>query len=151
MHVINCHDGNAVLVCEADKLRLIDENRAAGFDGEDTGAGGDERFDRTDPDRGDIETHVLLRLGDFDDGERALTATLWPMSRRPISLASCQPNSISLRSAAVGVRRVSCPARARSCGAKSVAGAIVIPARANSWTTAESSASSLRFCRWAMK
>ena len=44
------------------------------FDGEDGGAGGDERLDGAEADGGDVEAHVLLRFGDFDDGEAALRA-----------------------------------------------------------------------------
>ena len=44
---------------------------AAGFDGEAGCAGSTHGFDGGDADDGDVKAHVLVGLGDFDDGERA--------------------------------------------------------------------------------
>ena len=38
--------------------------------------GGDHRFERARPDGRNIESHVLLRLGDLDDGEATRPAQL---------------------------------------------------------------------------
>src|SRR3954463_11904384 len=69
-------DGDVVLIGESNDLRLIDDDGLVGFDGEDGGAGVDERVDRADADGRHVEPHILLRLGDFDDGEAALWAKL---------------------------------------------------------------------------
>ena len=49
----------------------IEQERAAGFEGEAGGTGGAHGFDGAEADDGDVEAHVLVGLGDFDDGERA--------------------------------------------------------------------------------
>ena len=67
--IVERHDDNAVLVGKAEEVGLVDEDRAAGFDGQQLAAGGGHRFERPDADRGHVEPHVLLRLGDFDHGE----------------------------------------------------------------------------------
>ena len=50
---------------------LIEEQGSAGFEGEAGGAGVLHGLDGGDADDGNVEAHVLIGLGDFDDGEGA--------------------------------------------------------------------------------
>ncbi len=58
-------------VCEADQFFFVEDDRSPRLDGEDLGPGGNHHFERLHADRGHVEPHVLLRLGDFDDREAA--------------------------------------------------------------------------------
>jgi len=68
---IDGDDGQAVLVGRADHLVLVQDDRLAGLDGQRTGPGFGQRLNRAHADGGDVETHVLLRLGDLDHREPA--------------------------------------------------------------------------------
>ena len=50
----------------------VEEEGFSCFDGEAGGAGGLHGLDGGEADDGDVEAHVLIGLGDFDDGEVAL-------------------------------------------------------------------------------
>src|SRR5262245_66693654 len=65
---------DVVLVGKRDHVVAIDDDGLAGFDGQDFCAGGNERLNGAEANGGDVKTHVLLRLGDFHDGETALRA-----------------------------------------------------------------------------
>ncbi len=61
---------------KADDLRLVHDDRLAGFDSQDLSAGFDQCAQRAQTDRRDIEAHVLLRFGDLDHREAALRTQL---------------------------------------------------------------------------
>ena len=84
-------------------------------------------------------------------GARFFTTTVWPMSRRPSSLASCQPKATSACSATESDRPASTPSEASSSGAKSVAGQIVTPAASKADAMAAKSESSRLSRRRLMK
>src|SRR5579862_8191876 len=76
-------DGNSEPVGQFDDIGLVEHDGQLAFDGQHAGAGFAHRLDRLDADGGDVETHVLLRLGDFDDGEAAAAAqAAGPSNRR---------------------------------------------------------------------
>ncbi len=50
---------------------LVEEEGAAGFDGEAGGSGGAHGLNGGEADDGNVETHVLIGFGDLDDGEVA--------------------------------------------------------------------------------
>ena len=122
------HDRHAKAVGQRNDLTLIDYDRLAGFDRQNAGATAMQVLDGRHPDGRYVEAHILLGLGHLDEcpspgpAKRAgrsmqrsvpsmastasvafsLTATDWPTSSRPISLAILQPKAMSARSAAVG-------------------------------------------------
>ena len=131
-----------------------------------------ERLDRSEADGRYVEPHVLLRFGDFHDGEAALGAQLAGAADAFVgafdgfdrhdgpafdgdALADVEPaHFLGERPAEVDVLLFAdwsgrggsmCRQVTRSSGAKSVAGAMVMPLLANSSTTTLSSVSSLRF------
>ena len=65
-------DGDVGEVGCVEDGRGIEEEGLSGFDGEAGGAGGLHGADGGEADDGDVEAHVLIGLGDFDDGEAAL-------------------------------------------------------------------------------
>ena len=66
-----CDERDAGLVGGGDDGGGVEEQRTAGIDGEAGGAGAGHGFDGGEADDGDVEAHVLLGLGDLDDGEGA--------------------------------------------------------------------------------
>ena len=62
---------NACRIGAGENVDAIKEQGAAGFDGEAGCAGADHVFDSGEADDGNVEAHVLIGLGDFDDGEVA--------------------------------------------------------------------------------
>ena len=74
-----------------------------------------------------------------------LTTIVWPIPRRPISLATRKPNRTSSHSATVGERGVKTPSEATICGTQRVEFKILMPSLSNSSATPRSSASSSLF------
>ena len=74
LHCADCStskDSNAGLVCGGDDGCGVEEKRLACFDGETGCTCGLHGANGRDTDDGNIEAHVLVGFGDFDDGEGA--------------------------------------------------------------------------------
>ena len=69
-------DCNALLGRLAAEGFPVKQDGAIGFDGEHGTTGAGHRVEGFGADSGDVEAHVLLRLGDFHDGESAAGAQL---------------------------------------------------------------------------
>ena len=67
-------DRDPQAVGQLDHFLLVQEDGHFAFDREDPAAGLAHRLDRVDADRRHVEPHVLLRLGNLDDGEAAAAA-----------------------------------------------------------------------------
>src|SRR5881628_3464805 len=65
------NDGDSVLVRQLDHFLAVEHQSFTGGETETGGAGVDHGFNRRDADYRDIEAHVLIGLGDLDDGEPA--------------------------------------------------------------------------------
>ena len=65
-----------MFVGQRDDFLPIHHDRLAGFNCQALAAGGDQRLNRANANRRNVEPHVLLRLGDFDDRKPALRAKL---------------------------------------------------------------------------
>jgi len=72
------YDGDAGEVCGCDDGGRIEEQRLPCFDGETGGSGGLHGVDGGDADDGDVEAHVLIGFGYFDDGEVAAESGFFP-------------------------------------------------------------------------
>ena len=72
----NGHQSQAMASGELDDLGFVHDDGLAGFHGQDFAARFDQRSDGAQADRRHVESHVLLRFGDFHDRESALRTEL---------------------------------------------------------------------------
>ncbi len=80
-------DGDASGVGGGDDGRRVEEQGPAGLEGEAGCAGARHGLDGGDADDGDVEAHVLIGFGDFDDGEGAAEDVVGGFAGRGSSLA----------------------------------------------------------------